>query len=58
MKTIKPDKDLIKLSILVMESLVSTEVKERFLLTMIFPKIAFEKGEKFSIKNLKEMYGR
>lgn len=57
MTYLEPRKDIIKLSILVMESLLDTKVKEKFLMSIIQPKITImEKQKPFNIKDLEEQF--
>jgi len=54
---IEPRKDVIKLAILVMESLIDTKVKEKFLMSLIKPEITIlEKSELIDIEELENRF--
>ena len=57
MNYIEPRKDVIKLAILVMESLIDTKVKEKFLMSLIKPEITIlEKSELIDIEELENRF--
>ena len=57
MNYIEPRKDVIKLAILVMESLIDTKVKEKFLMSIIHQHITImEKNEPIDLEELERKY--